>query len=202
MSDRARQSSHDSLTLRYDRSWAASQARHPRCSFLMFWGHRARPGQPVRESCFSQWFSSPFKHQGQRYATAEHWMMAGKARVFGDTAMERAIVASDDPREVKALGRKIKGFDATVWSRHKVGIVYEGNLAKFRAHPDMAAFLVKTDPKILVEASPVDPVWGIGLRRDDPNAERPEKWKGENLLGFCLMAVRDTLIAEGIKGRR
>lgn len=63
---------------------------------MLFWGHRARAGLPVRENCFSQWFPSPFIQQGLRYATAEHWMTAGNARVFGDAAMERAIVASDD----------------------------------------------------------------------------------------------------------
>ena len=193
MPDQGHSSPHQGLVLPYDTAWAAKAARHPKTGFVMFWGHRARKGQPARETCFSQWFPSPFRHQGQRYATAEHWMMAGKARLFGDAATERAIVASDDPREVKALGRKIAGFDAQVWNRHKVGIVYAGNLEKFRAHKDMAAFLLKTHPKILVEASPVDPIWGIGLGRDDANATRPAKWLGENLLGFCLMAVRDTL---------
>lgn len=182
---------------KYDVAWAAKEARAGRKGFAFFWSHRSSKTQAVRETCLSQWYPSPFRHDGKRYATAEHWMMAGKARLFGSADTERAILATEDPRQAKELGRKISGFDGAVWERERVAIVYEGNLIKFRKHPRLAAYLMRTHPKILVEASPNDAVWGIGLGRDHPFAGRPENWPGQNLLGFCLMAVRDQLISTG-----
>ena len=145
--------------------------------YLCFWGHRVTPGQ-VGKSCFSQWYPSPFDHDGQRYATAEHWMMAGKARLFGDETIHAQIVASDDPSKVKALGRKIVGFDEARWVAHRYELVLAGNQAKFEQNPRLR-----------------DPIWGIGLAADHPDATRPDAWQGLNLLGFALMDVRDRLRA-------
>jgi len=162
--------------------------------YLCFWGHRVTPGQ-VGKSCFSQWYPAPFELEGQRYATAEHWMMAGKARLFGDEAIHARIVASDDPAKVKALGRKIAGFDEARWVVHRYELVVAGNQAKFEQNPRLRDFLLSTGEQVLVEASPVDPIWGIGLAADHPDATRPEAWQGLNLLGFALMDVRDRLRA-------
>lgn len=162
--------------------------------YLCFWGHRIAPGK-VGKSCFSQWYPAPFEIEGLRYATAEHWMMAGKARLFGDEAMHAKIAASDDPAQVKALGRKIAGFDEARWVQHRYAIVVAGNQAKFAQNPALGEFLLATGEQVLVEASPVDPIWGIGLAADDPDATRPERWRGLNLLGFALMDVRDRLRA-------
>lgn len=167
-----------------------------RYDYLCFWGHRGKPGQ-VGKGCFSQWYPAGFELDGQRYATAEHWMMAGKARLFGDAAIAARILASDDPAEAKALGRKIAGFDETRWVEHRYALVVAGNLAKFEQNPALGAFLLATGERVLVEASPVDAIWGIGLAADHADATRPERWRGLNLLGFALMDVRARLAARG-----
>ena len=162
--------------------------------YLYFWGHRATPGS-VGKSCFSQWYPAAFQVEGRRYATAEHWMMAGKARLFGDDANHDRIAASEDPSEAKALGRKIAGFDEARWVEQRYGIVVAGNQAKFEQNPPLRHFLLATGDKVLVEASPVDPIWGIGLAADDADAAEPAQWRGLNLLGFALMEVRSRLRA-------
>ena len=91
------------------------------------------------------------------------------------------------------VGRLVKGFDGPVWEAHRTEIVVRGNLAKFQQHADLHAYLMGTGEQVLVEASPYDKIWGIGLSADDAGASRPEKWKGLNLLGFALMRVRSEL---------
>lgn len=158
---------------------------------LLFWGHRRQ--ERIGPSCLSQWWEDPFLLDGITYPTAEHWMMASKARLFGDAGAERSILAAPGPREAKALGRKVQGFDADIWRRDAYGIVVAGNLAKFAQHAGMCSYLLSTQPAVLVEASPYDGVWGIGLGPSDPKARDPLSWRGENLLGFALMEVRDRL---------
>ncbi|QWP76118.1 NADAR family protein [Lysobacter sp. K5869] len=167
-----------------------------RFDYLCFWGHRAAPGR-VGKSCFSQWYPAAFELDGERYASAEHWMMAGKARLFGDAGIAARILASRDPAEAKALGRKIAGFDEAHWAEHRYALVVAGNRAKFAQNPPLREFLLSTGEQVLVEASPVDPVWGIGLAADHPDATRPERWRGLNLLGFALMDARAQLAAGG-----
>ncbi|OXS32815.1 hypothetical protein CHR28_24310 [Streptomyces sp. XY006] len=163
--------------------------------YLHFWGHRPRPDGRIGPSCLSQWWPSPFTVDGVRYATAEHWMMAGKARLFEDAAAERAVLAAGHPAEAKKAGRLVRGFDETVWARERFRIVVEGSVHKFAAHPELQGFLLGTGDRVLVEASPVDRVWGIGLAADDEAAMDPERWRGPNLLGFALMAARERLRA-------
>ena len=91
------------------------------------------------------------------------------------------------------MGRDVKGFDDETWSRHRFEIVVRGNEAKFGQNEDLKAFLLSTGEDILVEASPVDRIWGIGLAEDDPCATNPAQWQGLNLLGFALMTVRSML---------
>lgn len=163
--------------------------------YLHFWGHRPRPDGRIGPSCLSQWWPSPFTVDGVRYATAEHWMMAGKARLFEDAAAERAVLAAGHPAEAKKAGRLVRGFDEEVWARERFRIVVEGSVHKFAAHPELQGFLLGTGDRVLVEASPVDRVWGIGLAADDEAAMDPERWRGPNLLGFALMAARERLRA-------
>jgi ribA/ribD-fused uncharacterized protein len=164
-----------------------------RPEYLLFWGHRPAAGGKAGASCMSQWYAAPFEHEGVTYLTAEHFMMAGKARLFGDEEAVAQILATPGPDKVKAIGRRIKHYDDAAWSRERYAIVLAGNLAKFGQHAALKAFLLGTGDKILVEASPVDAIWGIGLAQDDPAAAKPHEWQGENLLGFALMEVRSLL---------
>ncbi|MEV5338068.1 NADAR family protein [Streptomyces sp. NPDC052676] len=166
-----------------------------RVKYVHFWGHRPRPDGRTGASCLSQWWPSPFTVDGVEYATAEHWMMAAKARLFGDTEAERRVLAAAHPAEAKKAGRLVRGFDEGVWERERFGIVVEGSVRKFAAHEDLRGFLLNTGERVLVEASPVDRVWGIGLAADDEAAADPERWRGLNLLGFALMEARGRLRA-------
>jgi ribA/ribD-fused uncharacterized protein len=160
--------------------------------FLFFWGHRASIG-PITKSCLSQWYEAPFKVDEAVYATAEHFMMARKAELFGDLTARDAIVAALDPGKAKALGHRVEGFDESIWCDHRFSIVVEANMHKFSQHPRLEEFLLHTNAKILVEASPMDAVWGIGLAMDATAADDPAQWPGMNLLGFALMQVRKNL---------
>ncbi|MER5210803.1 NADAR family protein [Streptomyces sp. NPDC002838] len=164
-----------------------------RIKYLHFWGHRPRPDGRVGPSCLSQWWPSPFEVDGVVYATAEHWMMAGKARLFQDPEAERHVLAAKHPAEAKKAGRLVRGFDETIWERERFRLVVEGSVHKFAAHDDLREFLLNTGDRVLVEASPVDRVWGIGLAADDEAAQDPERWRGPNLLGFALMEARERL---------
>lgn len=167
--------------------------RKERLKFIFFWGHTPSYDGSVTKACFSQWFSCRFSADGIEYSTAEQYMMSQKALLFGDTKIYEEIMNADHPKQFKALGRKISGFDEAIWNKHKCGIVIKGNLAKFSQNPELKSFLLNTKERILVEASPYDKIWGIGMSSDDPKCENPEMWNGENLLGFCLMEVRDLL---------
>ncbi|MGW1955533.1 NADAR family protein [Streptomyces sp. NPDC001920] len=164
-----------------------------RVRYLHFWGHRPLPDGRVGASCLSQWWPSPFTVEGLTYATAEHWMMAEKARLFGDAEAERRVLDADHPSVAKKAGRLVRGFDDAVWERERFRIVVEGSVHKFAAHPDLREFLLRTGDRVLVEASPVDRVWGIGLAARDDGAGDPERWRGPNLLGFALMEARERL---------
>lgn len=161
--------------------------------YLHFWGHRPRPDGRVGASCLSQWWPSPFVVDGVTYATAEHWMMAGKARLFEDQEAEHRVLAAGSPAQAKNVGRLVRGFDEPTWRRERFGIVVEGSVHKFAAHADLREFLLNTGDRVLVEASPMDRVWGIGLAADDEAAGDPERWRGPNLLGFALMEARHRL---------
>ena len=161
--------------------------------FLFFWGHQPRADGTVGKSCLSQWWPAAFTVDGRRFATVEHYMMWHKATLFGDHDIADQVVAAPKPQAAKALGREVGAFDDEVWEKHRYDIVVAGNLAKFGRHDDLRVFLLGTGERVLVEASPVDRIWGIGLARDDPRASDPARWRGANLLGFALMDVRATL---------
>lgn len=160
-------------------------------NFLFFWGHTVK--DEITKSCFSQWFPFQFEENGISYKTAEHYMMAGKAKLFNDEETLEKILNAGSPNQAKSLGRKVKNFDAQLWDEHKYEIVKQGNLFKFSQNEKFKEFLLSTNNKILVEASPYDKIWGIGMLASDSRAENPLLWNGENLLGFALMEVRDLL---------
>lgn len=162
-------------------------------AFTFFW---------EADSPFSQWHpGQPFKLGGVSFTCAERAMMYEKAILFGDRGVAAEILAATSPRKMKALGRKVRGFEEEVWLRHREDIVYRVNAAKFDADPAARAALLETAGTTIVEASPVDTIWGIGLAQDDPDAQDPEKWRGLNLLGKALTRVRDELISRQAEGR-
>ncbi|WP_426753853.1 NADAR family protein [Myxococcus sp. Y35] len=160
----------------------------PKPRFTFFW----RDHSP-----FSQWHRVAFEVGGVRYTCAEQYMMAGKARLFGDTEVLARILASDAPKTHKALGRKVRHFDAAQWEQAREQIVYEGNRAKFTQNPSLLEALLATAGTELVEASPLDRIWGVGLSEEDPRIQDPAQWRGLNLLGKVLTKLREDLLAAG-----
>jgi ribA/ribD-fused uncharacterized protein len=165
-------------------------------SYFLFWGHRPLANGEIGKSCFSQWWLASFSVDQVSYLTAEHFMMAEKARLFGDKDTRAKILKAETPKAAKELGRRVKGFDETAWEAERFQLVIKGNLAKFSQNLNLQSFLLTTGEKVLIEASPVDRIWGIGLSATDELAMNSERWRGLNLLGFALMEVRQ-LIREG-----
>jgi len=161
--------------------------------YLLFWGHRPERDGRVGTGALSQWWPSAFTVDGVTYATAEHWMMAGKARLFGDEEIIPRILQARTPAEAKKLGRLVGGFDEERWVAERFDLVVAGNVAKFGQDEALRSYLLGTATRVLVEASPLDRVWGIGLAADNERATKPEEWRGLNLLGFALMEARDRL---------
>lgn len=110
--------------------------------------------------------------------------------LFGDTYIAKEILADPIPRKQKALGRKVKGFVSEIWEQECFAIMVKGCLQKFLQNPDLKEKLLATDDLVLVEASPHDTIWGIGMDENHPDATNPKKWLGLNLLGLVLMEVR------------
>jgi ribA/ribD-fused uncharacterized protein len=164
-----------------------------KAKYLAFWGHTAKNPDIIDKSCFSQWYDAPFKDQGVLYKTAEHYMMAGKAKLFNDSHAHQKILECRHPKAAKSIGREIIGFSEDIWLKHRFEIVVAGNIAKFSYHPKLRAYLLNTGDRVLVEASPVDAIWGICLAADHHAVENPTQWRGLNLLGFALMQVRHAL---------
>lgn len=165
-------SQHTDLTFRYT----------IRGNYLLFWnGH------------WSNWFPAAFTLDGIEFNCAEKYMMYMKAKTFNDTKSADLILQSKDPGYQKHLGRHVANFDPVVWDKVKEDIVYQGCLAKYSQNPTLKEEMLKSGDLTLVEASPYDKIWGIGLASDHPDATDETKWQGQNLLGKVLMRVRDTL---------
>lgn len=178
----------------YDRArLEADAAAGKKLKFVHFWGHTPEADGHITETCLSQWWMADFKVDGQPYCCMEQFMMAEKARLFGDKETLAQIMEARVQGKIKALGRQVKDFDQGEWDKCKHTIVLTGNFQKFLQNPELKDFLLRTGDKILVEASPRDCVWGIGMGKVNENAENPAAWRGQNLLGFALMEVRDEL---------
>lgn len=182
------------MTNHYDIKWLTDRLeRGESLKYIHFWGHTNKFNEEVGKFCFSQWFESPFTVENKTYNTSEHWMMAQKALLFDDKPTFEKILVADKPGEAKELGRQVIGFDEQIWIEKRFEIVKVGNIHKFNQNPVFADYLIKTGDRILVEASPVDMVWGIGLSQDSNDIDNIYAWRGLNLLGFVLMEVRDFL---------
>lgn len=178
----------------YDIDWIKNKFdKGETIKFIFFWGHTSKDNEDIGKFIFSQWFHSPFTLDNIEYKTSEHWMMASKARLFGDHEIFKKVINAEKPGEVKELGRQIKNFDQLTWDRQKYEIVKNGNIYKFGQNQKLKDYLINTGDRVLVETSPVDTIWGIGLTHDSNNIDNPHTWKGLNLLGFSLMETRDFL---------
>ena len=147
---------------------------------------------------FSQWHRDSdhwFEVAGVTYNCAEQYMMAEKARLFGDEGAEKQIMSAGHPRDQKAIGKLVKPFDEDRWNLAARDIVYKGNYAKFTQHADLKDELLETAGTTLVEASPYDHIWGIKLGSINPDCHDRSKWRGTNWLGEVLTKVRDDLMA-------
>ena len=143
------------------------------------------------QSIYSQWHHRSFTtDNGEVFNTAEQFMMVSKARLFGDHECATKIMTSRNPLVQKRLGRKVKNFNQDVWEANREAIVFNANMYKFAQHPDLKAQLMATGEREIVEASPYDNIWGIGLSADDPRAQNKATWKGMNLLGIAITNVR------------
>ena len=154
-------------------------------SFTFFWETR---------SPFSQWHPSDFTLEGIQFNCAEQYMMYKKARLFEDSQIAEQVLLTKKPRDQKALGRRVRNFDTTTWNNHCKQIVYEANHAKFTQNEVLKEALLATVGTELVEASPYDKIWGIGLTADNPDAQDRNKWQGTNWLGEILTQVREDIL--------
>ncbi len=167
--------------------------RTTKLKYVLFWGHRPQRDGSIGTGCLSQWWPASFTVEGHTFRPAEHYMMWRKAMMFGDLATAAQIIASGHPRQAKMLGRGVRDFDEQSWVDRRFGVVVDAGMAKFGQDPALRDFLVGTGSRILVEASPTDRIWGIGLSAADERAADPARWNGLNLLGFALMQARDRL---------
>ena len=164
-------------------------------TYLPFYGHTAELGR-ITNAVFSQFYPAEFQIDGVRYHWAEQWMMAAKARLFGDLEALTAILDADEPLACKKIGRTVRNYDDGRWSAARFDLVVTGNVAKFSQSQPLRDHLLDSGDAILVEAAPRDQIWGIGFGRENPAVHDPLRWRGRNLLGFALVKVRGILRGE------
>lgn len=141
----------------------------------------------------SNWYLSEFKIDSIKLSSMEQYMMYKKAIVFDDTEIAKEILETTDVSRIKALGRQVSNYNDTHWNGVRQIIIYKGLLEKFSQNEDLKKRLLNTGNDILAECAVQDKIWGIGLSMKDVNRWDMEKWRGENLLGFALMMVREEL---------
>lgn len=149
---------------------------------VYFWG-----------SVFSNFHKCSFKLLGQQFSSSEQAFMWCKAKAFKDEEIAAEILKYSDPKKVKALGRKVKNYDDAKWDMVRYELMVKVNEAKFSQNKDLLDILKETGNRKLVEASPLDKIWGVGLHYDDDAILDESNWVGKNLLGKALMDVRDLL---------
>ena len=145
------------------------------------------------DSPFSQWYPCKFIDNNIEFVSTEQYMMYQKAKLFKDKEISDKILNTSNPKSIKMYGRKVKNFNERIWVIHRKNIVYNGNLLKFQQNKNLKKKLLETKDKTLVEASPYDVIWGIGMSINNKNHLDETKWRGLNLLGKCLMRVRNII---------
>ncbi|SOK58441.1 Uncharacterized protein COG3236 [Yersinia phage fHe-Yen9-04] len=155
--------------------------------YFFFWGN---------EDYMSNWHKASFELNGITFNCTEQYMMYAKAIVFDDIIIANKVLETNSQSKQKALGRQVSNYDDEIWNEIRFEIVYDACLAKFSQNEKLKEQLLSTGNLHLVEASPYDKIWGIGMKDDHPDATNPEKWDGLNLLGEVLMVVREHLRKE------
>lgn len=142
---------------------------------------------------FSNWYPSKFVADGICFTSMEQFMMYRKAVWFQDHEIAEKILATEDAARIKELGRMVAGYEDLIWSGIRQMVVYEGLIKKFSQNSEFCEQLLNTGDAILAECAVKDRIWGIGLAMDDPKRLDPSQWRGQNLLGYALMMVRDQI---------
>jgi ribA/ribD-fused uncharacterized protein len=160
--------------------------------FTFFWGN---------SDPFSNWYQpATFTFNGITFVHSEQFMMFCKAMLFGDTDVAQKIMRTSNPRVHKSLGREVEGFNQKIWEEHAYNVVYVGCREKFLQNQKLLDALIDTADTELVEASPYDKIWGIGLHQHDIRAHSKETWQGKNLLGEILTVLREEIKMVGVSG--
>lgn len=147
---------------------------------------------PDEENGFlSNWYKSLFTVANQKFSSMEQYMMYKKAICFQDNKIAEQILATSDVAHIKELGRRVSNYNDNIWNGVRQIVVYEGLVAKFSQNENLCGMLLETDNDMLAECAVNDRIWGIGLSMTDLDRFDMLKWKGQNLLGYSLMAVRN-----------
>lgn len=141
----------------------------------------------------SNWYMSDFEYNNITFSSMEQYMMYMKAMLFKDTEIAQEILKTSNVAEIKALGRKVRNFNDKEWDKHKEEIITNGLYAKFSQNDTLKNKLLATGQAVLAECAVNDRIWGIGLSMKDNNRLNIKSWRGQNLLGKCLMTVREKL---------
>lgn len=141
----------------------------------------------------SNWYLSDFSVDSVTFSSMEQYMMYKKAVCFDDNKVAAQILETDDVSKIKALGRKVSGYNDNIWNGVRQIVIYQGLLEKFTQNDELKEKLLKTGKSILAECAVRDMIWGIGLSMKDPDRFNMAKWRGQNKLGYALMMVRDQL---------
>lgn len=154
-------------------------------NIIYFW----KPNQA--NGWLGNWFSSPFTVDGKNFVNSEHYFMWKKILMF-QPELEDTILKMTNPKDMKYLGGKVKNYDDVIWGSARYGIMKAAVTEKFKQSPELKAQLLSTGNAILVEASPYDRIWGIGMNAQQARNSK-DGFLGQNLLGKVLMEVRDEL---------
>ncbi len=149
---------------------------------------------PDEENGFlSNWYPSHFSVDDNKFASMEQYMMYKKAVTFNDEKIANEILSITDVAEIKRLGRLVYGYNDNIWNGLRQIAIYEGLIEKFIQNDTLREKLLETQDAILAECAVKDCIWGIGLSMTDDNRFEMSKWRGQNLLGYSLMMVREKI---------